>query len=530
MISGQSVLTPGNRGGPRQPQVAVIRDRQACIPLTRILEEGDIVLLLTPVVTPLEQNGSDPFEPFGRALAIRHPWIRHVPYTARNGITTTHVGFIKRAKAVIFVISGPPNSGQLSQAEIADVSRTVGDERPHIIIACGNVHDWALAEVNFPTIVQLSGYSPVDLRAAAALLFGESMGAGTSGVKVQELIMAPKHWPPEEWDARDVTPVYELWNHCLPNQFHLERFPLQNLLQRDGYAMHFIVRLPETREIIGFCATYTTFVDKAGERLIGSLAMIIVKSPYRGRGVGRSLHDHAMKQLKRIRGVDRLKLGSTYPRLLSGVPTGFSSEDWFQRRGWPMDRLGPGRGQYICDWLLKIEDWPNGGLSTAPLGLLFRPATFDDFQSVVGFIENETARKDYTGWYDQYMNLAQDGRLNDIILGLDRSRIVAAALVYTPHDGSPLALDLPWARTIGPDVGGVTCICIADDTGAMISSKDTVMIRLLDTCITVLRERGMQRVYLDAIRGGDEGFQSMGFQKWARYSELWRPNDPYPIR
>lgn len=461
MISGQSVLTPGNRGGPRQPQAAVIRDYQACIPLTRILGEGDIVVLLTPVVTPYEQNGSDPFEPLGRALAARHPWIRHVPYTARDGITNTHVVFIKRAKAVIFVISGPPTSGQKPQAEIAQVSRTVGEQKPHIIIACGNVQDVGIVETSFPTIMQLSGYSPMELRPAAAVLFGESVGAGNSGVKVQELIMAPKFWPPEEWDGLDVTPVYDLWNQSLPDQFHLERFPLQNLLQRDGYAMHFVVRLPETREIIGFCATYTTFVDKAGERLIGSLAMILVKSPYRRRGVGRSLYEHALKQLKRIRGVDRLQLGSTYPRLLSGIPVGFSSDEWFQRRGWSMDRHGPGRGQHICDWLLKIEDWPNGGFSIAPGGLVFRQATLEDFQFVLDFVEKETASKDHTGWYDQYMNLAPNGRLNDIILGLDRSRIVAAALVYTPHDGSPLALDLPWARTIGLDVGGVTCICIA---------------------------------------------------------------------
>jgi hypothetical protein len=49
-----------------------------------------------------------------------------------------------------------------------------------------------------------------------------------------------------------------------------------------------------------------------------------------------------------------------------------------------------------------------------------------------------------------------------------------------------------------------------DDNGTMTSSKDTVMIRLLDTCITVLRDLGMQHVYLDAIKGGEEGFQSMG--------------------
>jgi hypothetical protein len=51
---------------------------------------------------------------------------------------------------------------------------------------------------------------------------------------------------------------------------------------------------------------------------------------------------------------------------------------------------------------------------------------------------------------------------------------------------------------------------VLDDNSTMTSSKDTVMIRLLDACITVLRDQGMQRVYLDAIKGGDEGFQSMG--------------------
>jgi len=461
MISGQSVLTPGNRGGSGQPQVAVIRDYQGCIPLTKILKEGDIVLLLTPVVTPYEQNGSDPFEPLGRALAARHPWIRHVPYTAQNGITDTHMGFIRRAKTVIFIVSGLPNAGQLSQTEIAQVSMKAGDAKTHIIIACDNARDVGLTENNFPTVLQLDGYSPIDLRAAAAALFGESAGNGPSGVKVQELILAPEYWPPEEWDRQDVTPIYELWKQCLPDKFHLERFFLQNLLQRDGYAMHFVVRLPETREIIGFCATYTTFVDKAGERLIGSLAMIIVKSPYRGRGVGRSLHEHALSQLKRRRGVVRLQLGSTYPRLLSGIPFGFASEDWFQRRGWIMDRLGPGRGQYVSDWLLKIDDWPNGGFSTIPGGLIFREATIDDFQPVLDFIETETEGKDHPGWFDQYMDVAGNGQFNDIILGLDRLRIVAAALVYTPHEGGTLALNIPWARRIGLDVGGVACICIA---------------------------------------------------------------------
>ncbi|KAI1331955.1 hypothetical protein F5Y16DRAFT_210105 [Xylariaceae sp. FL0255] len=525
MLPGQSTLAPRNRGGSSRSQVTAIRDHQTCIPLTSILEEDDIVLLLTPVVTPVtlspEQYSIDPFETLGRALAAKHPWIRHVPYTARNGITNTHVSFIRRARVVIFVVSGRAGSGQLSQLEIAQASWIPGDDKIHIIIACCDFQEFGMMEVEFPTIIQIPGYLPEDLETAAAVLFGESTDPVPRGENFQDAVIAPKYWPPENWDGPDISPVHDLWNQCLPEQFHLEKFPLQNLLRRDGYSMHFIVKLPETHEIIGFCATYTTFVDKDEERLNGSLAMIMVKPRYRRQGVGLSLYEHAVKQLKRIRGVDRIQLGSTYPRLLSGIPLGFPSGGWFQRRGWPMDRNTPGRGQHLCDWLLKIEDWPEGGLSTFSSGLAFRQGTFEDVQSILTFIENESTHKDHTGWYDQYMNLAHDGRLNDVILGLDRSRIVASALIYTTHDGSPLALNLPWARTIGPDVGGVTCISIGDDCGAL-SSKDTVMIRLLDACITVLKDQGMKRIYLDAIKGGDEGFQSMGFHKWAVYCENWQ--------
>ncbi|KAI0472067.1 hypothetical protein GGR56DRAFT_105876 [Xylariaceae sp. FL0804] len=520
MLSAHAILPAAHRGPLHRAPATLVRDLQACIPLTRILGEGDVVVLLTPVIKPLEPNGdSDPFEPLGRALAARHPWIRHVPYSARNGITSTHVGFIKRAKSVLFVITGPPTAGQAPQADVAQVVRMVGHQRPLVILACRDIHDLGLVEADFPTLVQLSSYAPADLQASATLLLGSNGPEPAHRVSVQELIGAPKFWPPESWDGLDVRPVQALWNQSLPKQFHLDEFPLRSLLQRDGYAMHFVVRLPDTREIIGLCATYTTFADNSGERLIGSLALIIVKSTYRRRGIGRSLYDHALKQLRKVRGVDRIQLGSTFPRLLRGIPAGFAAEKWFQSRGWGTGQQISQHRQDVYDWLLRIEDWPEAGISA---GLTFRQGTFDDFDSISRFIEKESVHDDHSGWYDQYMNLAHDGRLNDIILGIERSEIIAAALVYTTRDGSPLTLDIPWTQAIGSDVGGVTCICITDSP-AMTSSRDTVMIRLLDACITVLKNQGMERVFLDAVKGGREGFQSMGFQKWATYKDLWQP-------
>ena len=44
------------------------------------------------------------------------------------------------------------------------------------------------------------------------------------------------------------------------------------------------------------------------------------------------------------------------------------------------------------------------------------------------------------------------------------------------------------------------------------SKYDSIMVRLLDACIQGLRQRGMGRMYIDAKKGGDAGFQSMGMR------------------
>ena len=66
------------------------------------------------------------------------------------------------------------------------------------------------------------------------------------------------------------------------------------------------------------------------------------------------------------------------------------------------------------------------------------------------------------------------------------------------------------------------------------------MFRLLNTCIRSLDVHGMRRVFLDGMKGGQEGFQSIGEsckpkkalsgadtatggQEWARYREIWQP-------
>ncbi|KAI0124259.1 hypothetical protein BJ170DRAFT_686623 [Xylariales sp. AK1849] len=508
-------------------KISLLRDHQACIPLTKVLGDSDILVLLSPVVVPLprEENGTkDPFEPLGLALARRHPWVRHVPYTSSNGITGYHVTFIKRAKAVVFIISGTPVAGQTSQAEIADIARLFGENRPQIIVACQDVRDLGLMDASFPTVIQLPGYAPKRLEEAAALLFGEVSATPPGSVNVPDLGMAPTSWDiealPDDLGAYNIAPIVELWNECLPDKFRMDRYSLQRVLDRAGFGKHYVVKLPDTGDIVGFCATYTTWAFSDPEYLLGSLAILVVRPAYRRMGIGLSLHSHAIDQMTRTRGVRRLQLGSTFPRLLYGLPKDSVSHEWFQRREWETNSQSAGQGREICDWLLRIQDWPSGGFATVPVGFTFRQCQAGEFPKVLQFVRNEAVRNETMGLFEEYKWSMSNA--NDIILALYGSAVMATALIYMPNSGSAAENDLPWASKIGPDVGGITCICIAEGNTTLLNHRDSVMIRLLGTCVKLLQSNGMQHVLLDGVKGGNEGFQNLGFHKWAQYRDVWR--------
>lgn len=70
----------------------VVRDSTNWLLDVRHLQETDVIILLTPVVVPINQDPadtSDPFEPLGRSLSRRHARVRQVPYSQRFGYTVS---------------------------------------------------------------------------------------------------------------------------------------------------------------------------------------------------------------------------------------------------------------------------------------------------------------------------------------------------------------------------------------------------------------------------------------------------------
>jgi GNAT superfamily N-acetyltransferase len=381
---------------------------------------------------------------------------------SRNGITSTHLGFIKRGHVIILCFA--PDPSQELQQEFAEVTFAVSDNKPCIIVVCCKPTDISQA-LPFPTVIQTVDYSPLVLEATAALIFGEAsqLPVGRPQEHANDDRLRPRLWPVEQWnEARDITSVLDLWNECVSSRFTIDQRTLASLLRRPGYAKHYVVRESGNGETLGFCATYLSYVDKEGENLIASLAVLLVRSSSRQRGIGLSLHSHAISQLKRTRGVIRLQLGSTFPRIFYGPPSEMQlNEEWFRRRGWQMNKVNiPGQGQIVRDMILDFANWRYAEKKPRQDSLKFSLCTQEDMVKVLEIVETTSARQAKMGWYDQYLSLMNGPNVKDVVLGIENDTVMAIALTYTPSCGSQIASNLPWAGRIGNDVGGVTCICL----------------------------------------------------------------------
>ncbi|TAQ85632.1 hypothetical protein B7494_g6041 [Chlorociboria aeruginascens] len=506
--------TPTSSSDERRKGPKLLRDSPNWLSEVRTLEETKVIILLTPVVIPINPEPTDtgdPFEPLGRALAKRHARVRQVPYTQRNGITSTHLGFIKRGHIIIICFSLQPS--QPFQHEFADVAFAVSNNKPCIVVVCCSSADSQL-DIPFPTVIRTVGYSPSVLEATAALIFGENTLSLNTDVAVT---FQPEIWPVELWnEARDMSSVLNLWTESMDGRFSIDKETLGYLLRRPGYAKHYVVRDSRNGELLGFCATYLSYVDQEGEKLLASLAVLMVRSTYRQRGIGLSLHKHAMEQFQGTRGVMRLQLGSTFPRILYGPPIDMQvDEEWFHRRGWRLDQNLPGQGQPIHDLILNFGAWKYQQIPL--LDLHFRSCVQQDMVRVLDHVERASMEQGRIGWFDQYSSLMNGPNVKDIILCLENDAVVGVALTYTPSCGSAIASNLPWASLIGNDVGGVTCICISSPI------RNTIMSGLLNASVKNLLNQGMKKMFFDGVADVEyENLRKLGFEEWARYHDVWK--------
>ncbi|KAH8179586.1 acetyltransferase (GNAT) family protein [Sarocladium implicatum] len=503
--------------------VRVMQDRQGWLPLSNILAQDDVVLLLTPLVEPEKQEVEalqDPFESLGQKLS-QHFRVRHVPYTKSAGITGIHAAFAKRVKATVCVITRLAVEDEVSQPHLAALMAYLCEHRPFVVVACCTVSKEAVELCDFPAVIIAPGYSEDHLGPVSSALSDGGQVPALAADPMMEDPAGDVTWAIEDWDAqRDTEATHSLWLAAMPHCFRLDRPTLDGLLIRPGFAKHLVARESKRGLLVGFCAVYTTYADSGGVNRLCSIAAIMVREEYRGKGIGTHLHNEAIDRFQLTRGLNRVQLGAPFPRLLYGIPLDLPMRKWFENKGWVTHENSQGRGRIVADWVLRLTDLPTVELASA--GLTFRRCEFTDFQDVLNMTAKETDKKLHFGLYDQYARTLDSAHMENIILAFEGATLAAAAITYTPNDGSISATDIPWPATMGSDIGGITCICFNDDDPEVVNRRDTIMVRLLHACARSLRERGMVGIFADGLKLNDYTLESQGFTKWAEYYEVWR--------
>ncbi|TGZ81053.1 glycoside hydrolase [Ascodesmis nigricans] len=507
-----------------QNLVTVVRDDHLIIPLSnKILRRGE-VLLLTPVVRPLdrrlpEEPTMDPFECFGRSLAQLHPRIVHAPYRAQ-GLTETHVELFKRCSAVILVTVNARRTPQ--QVEIAHAVLRLSNGKPLVAVAACDPHD-LLDNINFGTYLCTYEYSQPALESAAAIIFGERHASGVLPVHIPGTpVFRQQHaWYVEPWDKRrDLYPSAEVWAECMDRRWPLDVQTLSSLLDRPGTSQHFVVRHPENGQLLGLAATYV--VPQGADKIIGSLALLLVKPTHRDRGIGLSLHECAIRHLKSLPGITSIQLGSIFPRIFPGLPTTLPPEDqsWFLHRGW---KCKP--DEYIFDLFMYIESFIQPESIHAELdakNITIANCRPDQFPELMKFeLEHFSA---FPGWTERYANLEATKDIADALIAFNQEKeILGAVLVYSPMGNNQIARDIPWPKMIDDRVGGLGFVSVKPEFGLREDEVSGVLVRrgLIVAAILELKMRGLRGCFIDWA-DDVQTYMSLGFQEWGKYREFWR--------
>ncbi|KAI9786900.1 MAG: hypothetical protein M1839_005131 [Geoglossum umbratile] len=524
-----------------EASVTVVRADRSNMSVFSRLQETDIILLLTPVVRPIYSSDGisgpvDPFECFGQALASRHKKIRHVPYTLQNGITSVHMAFIKRAAAVILVTCNSIRPHKSPQIGNAKVVRAACGSKPLVTLAACDPYD-LLDDKSFPTYICTYEYTKPALEAAASVIFGERHAPGVLPVSIPgSQVKRPQHsWKVDIWEKRrDAFGTADLWKHVLGRRWPMDAATLSALLDRPGISKHYVVRNPVSKEILGLCATY--FTQRSQGKIIGSLALLLVRPTHVNLGIGLSLHSVAVRELSKAAGIDSMQLGSIFPRFFPGLPVDLAAKDldWFSHRGWKL-----GDDKFVYDLFLDMErdgqGWrapPDTASKAAIKDGNLPPISFSicqpgQYPALLAFEERFFPPRDYPGWSEKYQSLRVTDDIADIILAtvpIEASSehpygttIVGTALVYSPVGNSQVAKDIPWPKTMGEKVGGIACLSIHPDYRTESTTKG-----LLRASITELSNRGITGCFIEWVVSDLVWYESLGFSQWGKYREIWR--------
>ncbi|EXJ54047.1 murein transglycosylase [Cladophialophora yegresii CBS 114405] len=518
--------------------ITVVRDQNHYLPLSRVINADEELLLLTPLVKPLPasalfhflqneattvphlgrspsidtntsiMSGEQVFKELGRMLArYRNGKISHTSYTA-NGVRPLHENLLNRARGVV-VVTADAGRNMYQNAFAKHISMlcklSVGPdgttrEKPCVVVAVSSPFDFA-SDTSIGTYVCTYDFTESALQALVQVLYGELAPAGVlpgSFSQRPQTSHTRQQWLVESFsEDRDSTALDGLLLQS-QDEPSVHAASLRNatsstflLRDPDVEEAHFVVRNSSTKELFGFCTTY--YFKNSG---VGHIGAIIVDPARRRLSIGHSLHDRAVRALLQKKGITKFQLGVRFPHVYLGIPKLDPLEykrqrQWFAKLGWNVSLSTPVATMMIRD--LSMWSAPEGlgqALSLSEVKYdLVHGAEYTD-----AMMEHLTrcAQTDVRGIHQRALG---DKAGCGIIRAKRASDQAILASILMCRPGSMIARFIP---SVSKQVGAA---CLSSPViSTMYSDRVTLFQGLVLLGIRQLKKQGVRTVLLDYTR------------------------------
>ncbi|KAI9734309.1 MAG: hypothetical protein M1834_002413 [Cirrosporium novae-zelandiae] len=310
-----------------------------------------------------------------------------------------------------------------------------------------------------------------------------------------------------------MTGVYELWEKTLSATYPITKERLTDLLTRD-HGRHFAALLvtdpSDWREwpIIGFIATYMYGGGgDDGETRNGYISVIMVDPVHQRKGLGSAMVEWAQHMLYKKYGIEKLPVGSVFPRFWPGVPKDLSKNalEFFENEG----TMEPENDcidlyQDITNYKAPVELVARAEKE----GYTFHPLHPSQFsECLVGQRKNFSS---YTGWVSKYEDLHHMHRDFEIMTCFTPTGQQVGWTLMTSCD-SPILQDFAFTPVVGPKTGVVACVGV--DEGYR---NKGIGLAMLVRTLEDMKRRGVEMVFVDwvTMRGY---YEKVGFETWRGY-------------